>query len=110
MSTQPVDIQIFGRTLRVNCPKEKKDELHQAAKDLTQRIQELKLKTKVTNIEQLIFIAALNISNELTQEKLKIKEYTANIEQRVRLLQHTIDQTFIEQNYTVEYTPTKSLD
>lgn len=69
MSAQPVDIQIFGRSLRVNCPPEQRDALNQAADDLNQRLQDLKVRTRVTNTEQLVFIAALNISYELTQEK-----------------------------------------
>ena len=31
MSAQPVDIQIFGRSLRVNCPPDQSDALNQAA-------------------------------------------------------------------------------
>ncbi|MCN5320722.1 cell division protein ZapA, partial [Escherichia coli] len=34
MSAQPVDIQIFGRSLRVNCPPDQRDALNQAADDL----------------------------------------------------------------------------
>lgn len=68
MSAQPVDLQIFGRSLRVNCPPEQRDALNQAAEDLNQRLQDLKERTRVTNTEQLVFIAALNISYELTQE------------------------------------------
>lgn len=62
MSAQPVDLQIFGRSLRVNCPPEQRDALNQAAEDLNQRLQDLKERTRVTNTEQLVFIAALNIS------------------------------------------------
>lgn len=104
MSLQPVDIQIFGRMLRVNCPQEQQLALNQAAEDLNQRLQILKLRTKVSNTEQLVFIAALNLCNELTQEKLKTKDYATNIEQRVRLLQQTIEQTLIEQNCTTKHT------
>ena len=42
MSAQPVDLQIFGRSLRVNCPPEQRDALNQAADDLNQRLQDLK--------------------------------------------------------------------
>ena len=66
MSAQPVDIQIFGRSLRVNCPPDQRDALNQAADDLNQRLQDLKERTRVTNTEQLVFIAALNMaSNDL---------------------------------------------
>ena len=74
MSAQPVDIQIFGRSLRVNCPPDQRDALNQAADDLNQRLQDLKERTRVTNTEQLVFIAALNISYELAQEKAKTRD------------------------------------
>ncbi|EJP4075370.1 cell division protein ZapA [Atlantibacter sp.] len=97
MSAQPVDIQIFGRSLRVNCPPEQKDALNQAAEELNQRLQDLKVRTRVTNTEQLVFIAALNICYELTQEKAKTRDYAESMEQRIRMLQQTIEQALLEQ-------------
>jgi cell division protein ZapA len=97
MSAQPVDIQIFGRSLRVNCPPEQQDALNLAAEDLNQRLQDLKVRTRVTNTEQLVFIAALNICHELAQEKGKTRDYAANMEQRIRMLQQTIEQALVEQ-------------
>jgi cell division protein ZapA len=92
MSAQPVDIQIFGRSLRVNCPPE----------DLNQRLQDLKVRTRVTNTEQLVFIAALNVCHELAQERLKTRDYASNMEQRIRMLQQTIEQALLEQGRITE--------
>lgn len=97
MSAQPVDIQIFGRSLRVNCPPEQQDALNMAAVDLNERLQDLKVRTRVTNTEQLVFIAALNVCHELAQERLKTRDYAANMEQRIRMLQQTIEQALLEQ-------------
>lgn len=104
MSAQPVDIQIFGRSLRVNCPPDQRDALNQAADDLNQRLQDLKERTRVTNTEQLVFIAALNISYELAQEKAKTRDYAASMEQRIRMLQQTIEQALLEQGRITEKT------
>ena len=101
MSAQPVDIQIFGRSLRVNCPPDQRDALNQAADDLNQRLQDLKERTRVTNTEQLVFIAALNISYEL---KAKTRDYAASMEQRIRMLQQTIEQALLEQGRITEKT------
>lgn len=92
MSAQPVDIQIFGRSLKVNCPPEQQDALNMAAEALNQRLQDLKDRTRVTNTEQLVLIAALNVCHELSQEQLKIREYASNMDQRMRMLQQTIEQ------------------
>ena len=97
MSAQPVDIQIFGRSLRVNCPPEQQEALNMAAEDLNQRLQDLKVRTRVTNTEQLVFIAALNVCHELAQERLKTRDYASNMEQRIRMLQQTIEQALLEQ-------------
>ncbi|MGL4860370.1 MAG: cell division protein ZapA [Enterobacteriaceae bacterium] len=97
MSAQPVDIQIFGRLFRVNCPPVQQEALKKAALELDNRLHELKKRTNVNNTEQLIFIAALNLCNELTQEKEKTEEYIANMEQRIATLQQAIEQALIEQ-------------
>ena len=68
-----------------------------AAEDLNQRLQDLKVRTRVTNTEQLVFIAALNVCHELAQERLKTRDYASNMEQRIRMLQQTIEQALLEQ-------------
>lgn len=98
MSAQPVDIQIFGRSLRVNCPLEQQEALFKSAEDLNQRLQELKERTRVVNTEQLVFIAALNVCHELAQERLINRDNARNIEQRTRVLLQTIEQALVDQN------------
>lgn len=102
MSAHPVDIQIFGRALRVNCPPEQQETLNSAAKDLEQRLQEMKARTSVNHTEQLVLIVALNLCSELAQERSKIDDYAANMEQRIRMLQHTIEQALLEQSRITE--------
>ena len=97
MSAQPVDIQIFGRSMRVNCPSEQKEALLESAKELEQRLQNLKDKSGVTNMEQLIFIVALNVCHELAQEKTKTRDYAYNMEEKIKMLQHTIEQALHDQ-------------
>ncbi len=107
MSAQPVDIQIFGRSLRVNCPPEQRDALNRAAEELDQRLQDLKDRTRVTNTEHLIFIAALNVCYELAQEKGKTQEYADSMDLRIRTLQQTIEQALLEQGRNSERTGAK---
>ncbi|WP_445494499.1 cell division protein ZapA [Photorhabdus sp. SF281] len=104
MSAQPVDIQIFGRSLRVNCPSEQKEALLAAAVELEQRLEDLKERTRVTNTEQLVFIVALNICHELAQEKVKTRDYAYNMEQKIKMLQQTIEQALVEQGRITERT------
>ncbi|RTY18856.1 cell division protein ZapA [Morganella morganii] len=102
MSAQPVDIQIFGRSMRVNCPSEQREALLASAAELEQRLQDLKERSRVSNTEQLVFIVALNICHELAQEKLKTRDYAYNMEQKIKLLQQTIEQALHDQTRITE--------
>ncbi len=97
MSAQPVDIQIFGRSMRVNCPIEQHDALQVAAAELEERLKDLKSRSGVTNTEQLAFIVALNVCHELAQEKTKTRDYAYNMEEKIRMLQQTIEQALHDQ-------------
>ncbi|OCG28314.1 hypothetical protein A9G11_10870 [Gilliamella sp. wkB108] len=87
MKTQAVTIQIFGRTLKFNCPVDEVDALNSAAKDLDSRLSSLREKSPQIGSEQLIMTAALNISYELTLEKEKSEEFS----NRLKMLQQLLD-------------------
>ncbi|UDG80823.1 Cell division protein ZapA [Candidatus Hartigia pinicola] len=91
MSTQLVDIQILGRSIKVNCPIDQKEALLVSAQEIEQRLQNLKNKSGVTNTEQLIFIVSLNVCHELTQEKTKTRNYAYNIEEKIKILHQTLE-------------------
>lgn len=95
---QPVDIQIFGRTLRINCPEEKRAELKQAAKYLEKQLQELKERSKISNLEQLLFISALNICYDLNQEKSKFQNYSTSIDRGIQSLKDIVSRAISEHN------------
>ncbi|UDG80768.1 Cell division protein ZapA [Candidatus Hartigia pinicola] len=97
MSTQHINIQIFGRSLSVNCPIEQKESLLVSAQALEQRLQNLKDKSGVVNTEQLIFIATLNLCQELIQEKIKIRNYAYNMEKKIKILQLSLEKTLQDQ-------------
>lgn len=69
MSIHFIDVEIFGRIIKVHCPKNYSSELLSIADILNNRLQKLKEKTGVSNIEKLIFITALNICYEFNLEK-----------------------------------------
>ncbi len=91
MSNQAVEIEIFGKLTRVNCPAGQEDSLRQAAKDLDNRLKAMTERTKVSNTEKLLTIAALNACYELQQAKLA--EHTAQdeVEKRIEQLTASLD-------------------
>ncbi|EKO3578004.1 cell division protein ZapA [Vibrio metschnikovii] len=86
MSNQAVDVEILGKTTRVNCPSGQEASLIRAAQDLDQRLKDMAERTKVTNEVKLLTIAALNICYELQTERQKQNEQQQQINERVEEL------------------------
>ncbi|ODP98759.1 MULTISPECIES: cell division protein ZapA [Salinivibrio] len=91
MSTQPVEIKILDRFVRVNCPPGQEQALKEAASEFDQRLQQLAERTKVTNTEQLIAIAALNVCHELNEAKQSLVDVQDQVKQRSALMASKLD-------------------
>ncbi|WP_413285208.1 cell division protein ZapA [Vibrio sp. MA40-2] len=92
MSNNAVEIEILGKLTRVNCPAGEEDSLRQAAQDLDNRLQEMTERTKVSNIEKLLTIAALNICYELQQIKSEKDNGQEQITKRLEQLSASLDE------------------
>ncbi len=86
MNNQAVEVEILGKTTRVNCPNGQEASLVRAAQDLNQRLQEMAERTKVTNEVKLLTIAALNICHELNAERQQQNEQQQQLNQRMEML------------------------
>lgn len=96
MTTQTVEIQILGKTMRVNCPAGQDQALLEAASDFNHRLHELSVRTKVTNIERLLTIAALNVCHELHSERQINTDNNTQMQQRVLFLNEMIDDALLK--------------
>lgn len=96
MALTPVETQILGRTFKFNCPEEDAEALLKAAQDLNDRLQTLKAKTTITSLDQLLITAALNISYEL--EQTKMKDRAGELENRAEALCRQLDEVLSHQN------------
>lgn len=90
MSGQVVDINLLERNYRVMCPDGQENALREAARQLDERLNETRSATKLTNIEQIAVMTALNLCHEWMQEKAEQTEKMAALEDKVNLLQATI--------------------
>lgn len=78
MSLKLVEILVLGQVLRLNVPIEQEELLRQAAHNLDILVSEMKEKTGLIQLDRVLSIVALNLSFELSQEKikrLKLKRY-----------------------------------
>ncbi|QUM86337.1 MULTISPECIES: cell division protein ZapA [unclassified Moritella] len=107
MSTTAVDISILGRHFKVGSPSEEVDELHKTAAILNTKLDEIQAKTNIKNLEHLAVMAALNFCHELRQERQKTKEYTNTVDDRIQLLQETIERALVDNkvNNKIDETP-----
>lgn len=90
MSGQVVDINLLERNYRVMCPTGQESALRAAAEQLNTRLNDTRSATKLTNIEQIAVMTALNLCHEWMQEKAAQTEKMAALEDKVHLLQATI--------------------
>jgi cell division protein ZapA len=62
-------VNIMGREFKIKCPKDKINELQQAAAYLNDKMQEVQHGDKFITIDRVAITAALNIAHELILEK-----------------------------------------
>ena len=96
MSIEAVEIVILGRPYKVSCPLGQQDALRQAADQLSDKLIELRQRSKVSSNEQLAIMAALNFCHELCLEKEKNHQYSETMDKRIKMLQRTIEVVLIE--------------
>lgn len=96
MSTTAVDINILGRQFKVGSPSEEVEELHRTTEMLNNKLTEIQTKTNIKNLEHLAVMAALNFCHELRQERNTNETYTNTVDDRIKLLQETIEQALVD--------------
>jgi cell division protein ZapA len=67
--TVQLDVAILGRDFRVGCRASERDALLQAVAHLDSRMREIRDSGKVTGLDRIAVMAALNIANDLLRER-----------------------------------------
>lgn len=97
MTAKTMDIKLLERNYKVACPIGQESALQQAADALNQRLEETKERTQLTNVEQIAVMTALNLCHEWIQDQNEQSAKTAKLEEKIQLLQATIEQAMSEQ-------------
>ena len=91
MSSKNIEVSVLGQVLRLNCPEEQHEALRQAARDLDQRVTEMKERTGILQVEKALSIVALNLSYELIQEQQKMSSIEDVLKTRIQFLDHSLE-------------------
>ncbi|RUO68430.1 cell division protein ZapA [Idiomarina ramblicola] len=97
MTAKTMDIKLLERNYKVACPVGQESALQQAADALNERLQETKERTQLTNVEQIAVMTALNLCHEWIRDQNDQAAKTAKLEEKIQLLQATIEQAMSEQ-------------
>ncbi|WP_417437214.1 cell division protein ZapA [Idiomarina abyssalis] len=97
MVAKTMDIKLLERNYKVACPVGQESALQQAADTLNERLMETKERTQLTNVEQIAVMTALNLCHEWIQDQNEQSAKTAKLEEKIQLLQATIEQAMSEQ-------------
>ncbi|GGZ03933.1 cell division protein ZapA [Shewanella fodinae] len=98
MSNCAVDISLMGRTYSIACPKGQEQALQSVARQLEQQLEQIKVRTPALSREDMVLMAALNIGHDLYVEQRKNQDYMQQMDERIRLLQHTLEQALVERS------------
>lgn len=85
-----IDLHIFGQNLRLSCPEDQHQALEVAAANLEKRVNELKARTNILQLEKVLAIVGLNLSYELEQEKLKNSTQTNTMADRIQQMDNSL--------------------
>lgn len=98
MSNSAVEITLLGRTYSIACPAGQEDDLRVVAQGVEQQLTSVKNRTNSLSREEIAIMAALNIGHELYQEKQKNKNYMKQMDDRINLLQSTLENALVERS------------
>lgn len=96
--TNTLDITILDREFRVACPAEERAELLDAVSYLDKNMREIKEAGKITSVERIAIMAALNITHELLTMRLGNGFDMSDFKRRMESMQAAIDTVLADQD------------
>ncbi|HEY6006834.1 MAG TPA: cell division protein ZapA [Geobacteraceae bacterium] len=93
-----LDVTILDREFRVACPDEERAELLDAVDYLDKKMREIRDAGKITSVERIAIMAALNIAHELLTMRLGSGFDMADFKRRMTSMQASIDAVLAEQD------------
>jgi len=92
-----LDISILGQQYKMGCPDGEEASLEKSVEQFNKKLKTMKELSPGRRNEQHIVMAALNYCHELNVEKEKNEQYAQELNQRIQLLQDSIEQALLPQ-------------
>lgn len=89
--TVTVAVQILDKEYRVACEPHERDALLASAHYLNGKLREIRDTGKVIGLERMAVMTALNMSNELLQQRVRKEDYMLTMGAKVRALQEKVE-------------------
>ena len=93
-----LDVTILDREFRVACPEDERAELLEAVAYLDKNMREIKEAGKITSVERIAIMAALNITHELLTTRLGNGFDMSDFKRRMERMQAAIDTVLEDQD------------
>ena len=93
-----LDVTILDREFRVACPNEERAELLDAVAYLDKNMREIRDAGKITSVERIAIMAALNIAHELLTTRLGYGFDMSDFKRRMESMQAAIDTVLADQD------------
>jgi cell division protein ZapA len=97
-----LDITILGQHYKMACPDGEEENLEKSVAQFNDKLKSMKAQAPSRRNEQHIVMAALNYCHQLNIEKIKNEDYIRELNQRIELLQDSIEQALRPANDNIE--------
>ncbi|MGA8148801.1 MAG: cell division protein ZapA [Gallionellaceae bacterium] len=92
------DVTILDREFRVACPDNEREELMEAVAYLDKNMREIRDAGKITSLEPIAIMAALNIAHELLTTRIGSGFDMGEFKRRIESMQAAIEATLAKQD------------
>lgn len=89
----PVEIKILGKEYRIACTPAERSDLLESARQLDEKMREVRDTGRVVGQDRIAVMAALNIAHELTLARKDQSSTSPEIDEQLIKLQSKIDET-----------------
>lgn len=96
--TRAFDVTLLGKSYRVACAEDERDELLEAVAYVDRKMREIRDSGKVIGADRIAVMAALNIAHELLSTRLGGGFDLGEFKRRIGHMQEAIDRALTEQD------------